>query len=101
MMPITTVLVADFSMSNEPVTIDNTHGTVEAMDTPSSGRYRAKLDSLADVKREIAKCYRESRSGLLPVESLTKYTYVLDKLGNIISECDLEIRLEKMEDSIT
>ena len=53
-------------MSNQyPVEIDAVTGEVETL--PHKGRYRCRLETVADVKREMAKVYRESRSQLIDV----------------------------------
>jgi hypothetical protein len=82
-------------MSNEnPCEIDAITGEVR---TPTPSRYRAKLDTVGDIKREVAKLYRESRSGLMDVNDLSKYSYVLNSLAKIIETSELECRLEYME----
>jgi len=58
---------------------------------------RAKLDTAGDIKREVAKLYRESRSGLMGVNDLSKYSYVLNNLAKIIESSELEERLEQLE----
>ena len=86
-------------MSNQsPVEIDSSTG--EATPLPpvdNSSRYRAKLDTAGDIKREVAKLYRESRSGLMGINDLSKYSYVLNNLAKIIATSELEERLEQLE----
>lgn len=86
-------------MSNQnPVEIDNSTGEASPL-SPSDKpiRYRAKLDTVGDIKREVAKLYRESRSGLMDVNDLSKYSYVLNNLAKIIETSELEERLEQLE----
>lgn len=81
-----------------PVEIDGTTGDISEY-TPQGkpARYRAKLDTLQDVKREMAKLYRESRSGLLDVQEATKLTWMLQAVGKVIESSDLEKRVEALE----
>ncbi len=85
-------------MSNDyPVEIDGATGEVEALPPQKGQRYRAKLDTLADVKREMAKVYREARSGLVDVQDATKLTWCLQAVGKVIEGSDLEKRIEALE----
>jgi hypothetical protein len=82
--------------AHEPVEIDGLTG--EVIDYPTSHkRYRAKLDTLQDVKREMAKVYRESRSGLVDIQDATKHVWVLQALGKVIVDADLEQRIDRLE----
>jgi hypothetical protein len=85
-------------MSNDfPVEIDGATGEVETLPPQKGQRYRAKLDTLADVKREMAKVYREARSGLVDVQDATKLTWCLQAVGKVIEGSDLEKRIEALE----
>lgn len=85
-------------MSNKyPVEIDGATGEVETLPQQKGQRYRAKLDTLADVKREMAKVYREARSGLVDVQDATKLTWCLQAVGKVIEGSDLEKRIEALE----
>lgn len=80
------------------VEIDAISGDVsECAPTGQPARYRAKLDSVNDVRREIARCYRESRSGLMQTADLSKYTYCLKEIAKVIETGDLEKRIESLE----
>ena len=79
-----------------PVEIDHQTGEVEDF-TPQKGRYRCKLDTLADVKREMAKVYRESRSDVLDIHVATKQVWILQALGKLITDSEIEQRLEALE----
>lgn len=82
-----------------PVEIDGTTGEVGAIPTPKGVRYRAKLDTLSDVKREIARVYREARSGVTETQDATKQVWMLQALGKVIETSDLEERVKQLEDS--
>jgi len=84
-------------MSNDyPVEIDGITGEVETL-PPSKGRYRCKLDTMHDVKREMAKVYREARSGIVDIQDATKLTWCLQAVGKVIETSDLEKRIEALE----
>ena len=85
-------------MANKhPVIIDNGTGEVESLPHAKGTRYRAKLDSMQDVRREMAKVYRESRSGVVEVVDGTKLVWMLQAVGKVIETSDLEKRLEILE----
>lgn len=79
----------------QPTIIDGATG--EALPLPVPSRYRAKLDTIHDVKREIAKVYREARSGVVDVQDATKLTWCLQALGKVIEGSDIEKRIELLE----
>ncbi|POZ53389.1 hypothetical protein [Methylovulum psychrotolerans] len=83
--------------NNLPVEIDGITGEVETLPPHKGQRYRCKLDSLGDVKREMAKVYREARSGLVDVQEATKLTWCLQAVGKAIEGSDLEKRIEALE----
>lgn len=87
-------------MSNEyPVEIDGITGEVDTLPPQKSQRYRCKLDSMTDVKREMAKVYREARSGMVDVQDATKLTWCLQAVGKVIEGSDLEKRIEALENA--
>ncbi|MBT9097651.1 hypothetical protein KFZ76_08015 [Methylovulum psychrotolerans] len=83
--------------NNLAVEIDGITGEVETLPPQKGQRYRCKLDSLGDVKREMAKVYREARSGLVDVQEATKLTWCLQAVGKVIEGSDLEKRIEALE----
>jgi len=84
-------------MSNDyPVEIDGITGEMAAL-PPSKGRYRCKLDTLADIKREMSKVYREARSGVTDVQDATKLVWCLQGVAKVIETSDLEKRVEQLE----
>lgn len=82
-------------MSNDPVTIDATTGEIETL--PRGRRYQCKLDTLQDVRREMAKVYRESRSELIDPVAGTKFIWMLQSIARVIEGSDLEKRIEQLE----
>ena len=67
-----------------PVEIDGVTGAVETLPPAKGKRYRCKLDTMADVKAEMAKVYREARSGVVDVQDATKLTWMLQAVGKVI-----------------
>ena len=86
-------------MSNrESVEIDGKTGEVETLPLKQKEpRYRCKLDTMQDVKREMAKVYRESRSELIDPAAATKLVWMLQAVGKVIEGSDLEKRIEALE----
>jgi hypothetical protein len=85
-------------MANKfPVEIDGATGEVETLPPAKGQRYRCKLDTLQDVKREMAKVYRESRSELIDPAAATKLVWVLQAVSKVIEGSDLEKRIEALE----
>ena len=85
-------------MANKnPCLIDGVSGEVDDLPYTKGTRYRCKLDTLNDVKREMTKLYRESRSGLIDVQDSTKHVWVLQAVAKIIETSELEKRLEVLE----
>ena len=85
---------------HEPLEIDGVTGdVVEYTPNGKAARYRAKLDTLQDVRREMAKVYREARSGLVDVQDATKLTWCLQAMGKVIEGSDLEKRIEALENA--
>ncbi|MCK9622251.1 MAG: hypothetical protein M0R47_17145 [Methylobacter sp.] len=85
-------------MANQyPVEVDGITGEVSHLPPHKGARYRAKLDTMQDVKREMAKVYREARSGMVDVQDATKLTWMLQAVSKVIEGSDLEKRIEVLE----
>jgi len=85
-------------MSNHfPVEIDGTTGEVSDLPPVKGTRYRCKLDTLGDVKREMARVYREARSGIVQISDGSKLIYMLGLVGRVIEGSDLEARIDALE----
>ena len=63
-------------------------------------RCRAKLDSAQDIRREMAKIYRETRSGLLDSAESTKLTWILASIQKVIESSDMEARMTRLEQDV-
>ncbi|GDX85694.1 hypothetical protein LBMAG43_17360 [Methylococcaceae bacterium] len=85
-------------MSDENnVIIDGITGEVETLPPQKGKRYRCQLDTMQDVKREMAKVYREARSGIVDVQDATKLTWCLQAVAKVIEGSDIESRIEQLE----
>lgn len=65
--------------------------------TPIERRVRAKLDTLADVRREMAKLYRMARAETLDVQDAARLANILMLIGRLIEGSEFEKRLEALE----
>lgn len=74
-----------------PLTIDGATGTPDP--TPP----KIKLNSLGDVRREMATIYREARAGKLDISDAGRLAYVLTGIGKLIEVEQIEQRLNQLE----
>jgi hypothetical protein len=79
------------SAKHQPVTIDGTSGTCTP--TPS----KIKLNELEDVRREMARVYREARGGKMDISEAGRLAYILSSIGKLIEATVIEKRLEHLE----
>lgn len=61
-------------------------------------RLRLKLVTAEDVRRELARLYREARSNQLEVSDASRLANVLQILARIIETGDLEARIKVLEE---
>jgi hypothetical protein len=59
---------------------------------------RVDLTNLSQVRREMARCYREVREGLLPSDEASRLVYMLGTIGKVITESTLEDRISALEE---
>jgi hypothetical protein len=64
---------------------------------PPTRPRRPVLKTLPDVRREMARVYREMRRGRLETQDATRMTYVLTQIAKIIQTAELEARIEAVE----
>lgn len=83
--------------NHQPVELDGKTGEIETLPPQRGQRYRCKLDTLDDVKREMSKVYRETRSELIDPAVGSKLVYMLQSIGKVIETSDLEKRVEVLE----
>lgn len=77
--------------------IDGTTGELESIPPIKDLRYRCKLETADDVRRELAKLYRETRSGLIEPADSTKMGWLLGEVRKAIETGQIEKRLEQLE----
>lgn len=58
---------------------------------------RMKLETVQNVRRELARIYREARRGELKVETASRLAYLLDLMSRMIERSDLEARIVALE----
>lgn len=76
---------------HSPLTIDATTGE---LDPPPP---KIKLNSIGDVRREMATIYREARAGKLDISDAGRFAYVLTGIGKLIEVELIEQRLAQLE----
>lgn len=60
-------------------------------------RLRLKLQTIDDVRAEMARLYREGKAGTRDVGEVSKLANVLALLGRMIEGSDIEKRLAELE----
>lgn len=58
---------------------------------------RAKLDTIGDVKAQLARLYREAKGGKISTQDATRLASILGLLSRLIEGSDLEDRLAALE----
>lgn len=69
----------------------------ETDDTPHPLKVRVKLNTVADVQRELAKLYRLARSKHMDTSEASKLANILVMIARIMETSDLEARLAALE----
>jgi hypothetical protein len=82
------------SAKRQSLTIDGTSGTC----TPTPPKI--KLTELEDVRREMARVYREARGGKTDTSDAGRLTYMLVSIGKLIEASVIEKRLEQLERTV-
>ncbi|HCN70863.1 MAG TPA: hypothetical protein DIS96_03780 [Pusillimonas sp.] len=71
-------------------------GGVEVIDAPRP-RLRIPLNTANDVQRELARLYRQMKSGQIQTQDGSRLAYVLNLLRQSIETGDLEARIQALE----
>ena len=79
------------------VIIDGSTGQIEHL-PPSKGRHRAKLESLADIRKEMSKVYRESRTGTIDPTQAAKSVWILSEIKKVV-EAEMKLNDPQSVDS--
>lgn len=64
---------------------------------PSPRRRGPVLETLTDVRREMARVYRGMRHGRIDSQDATRMTYVLSQIAKIIQTAELDARVAAVE----
>ena len=64
---------------------------------PSPRRRGPVLETLTDVRREMARVYRHMRHGRIDTQDATRMTYVLSQIARIIQTAELDARVTAVE----
>src|SRR5690606_23904086 len=79
------------SDDKQPETIDGKSGKL--LPTPA----RIDLKTIDDVRLEMARVYRDMKSGVIETADGTKLAYVLAQIGKLIETHEVEKRIEALE----
>ena len=66
----------------------------------ADSRCRAKLNTASEIRHEMAKIYRETRSGLLDSAEASKLTWMLASIQKVIESSDMEARMSRLEQDV-
>ena len=80
-----------------PVATDNPPPRPVVTLLPSPLRRGPVLETLTDVRREMARVYRHMRHGRIDTQDATRMTYVLTQIAKIIQTAELEARVSAVE----
>lgn len=58
---------------------------------------RMRLETVADVRRELKRCYISARNEEISTQTATRLAYLLDLMSRMIERSDLEARIERLE----
>lgn len=84
--------MAEKDDAGELISVDG----VEVLEAPIP-RLRIPLRTAGDVQRELARLYRQMKSGQIAPSDGTKMAYVLNLLRQAIETGDIETRLNALE----
>lgn len=58
---------------------------------------RLRLDKVSDIKRELARLYREARRDEISTQTATRLAYLLNMMAQLIETTELEKRVIELE----
>lgn len=91
--------IGDFATDRQAVTLDES-GRVLSPHSPAKKRPKhIKLETVRDVRDELARVYRAAKAGDIPPEVASRFTFMLGTLGKLIVDSELEQRLAALEQS--
>jgi len=72
--------------------------TLQVIETPEINRHPSpRLGTAAEVRMEMARLYREARTGQVEITDATKLAYLLTQLATLMRIDDLEQRTAALE----
>ena len=80
-----------------PVPLENSHARQMVALVPTPRRRGPVLETLPDVRREMARVYRHMRHGRIDTQDATRMIYVLTQIAKIIQTTELDARIEAVE----
>jgi len=80
-----------------PVPLDNPPQRPVVTLLPAPRRRGPVLETLTDVRREMARVYRGMRHGRIDSQDATRMTYVLTQIARIIEASELDARVAAVE----
>lgn len=86
--------LAQTGNSNVPVT--GSASVISVLPPPPNKKF-IRLGTLRQVRFELADIYRATRNGQIDASEATKLTYILQVIGKMIIESEIESRVEALE----
>ncbi len=72
--------------------------TLQVIETPEINRHPSpRLGTAAEVRMEMARLYRDARTGQVEITDATKLAYILTQLATLMRIDDLEQRTAALE----
>lgn len=84
----------------EPAVIDGATGLPDPSPPALRRAKHVRLNDLRDVRRELAKIYRQTKAGEIAPDVGTKLTYMLGTLAKVTADSELEARLMTLEELV-
>jgi hypothetical protein len=80
-----------------PVRLEKAHTAQLLSVNPTPRPRRPSLKTLPEVRREMARVYRDMRHGRIEAQDGTRLTYVLTQITKTIQAAELDARVEAVE----
>lgn len=64
---------------------------------PPAKERRIRLTTIGEIRKEMAKVYREARNGQIDTVQAGRFTYMLREIAVLIRDHQIEARLEALE----
>lgn len=65
--------------------------------TPTKREKFIPLSTLDDLKKELARLYRQAKAGKVATSDASRLAFILNSLGRVILDADLEQRIQQLE----